>query len=151
MQCYVILQILECICHDHDVILQNDVTLHWMTWFALILRIILIFPRSQKHRHRPHSCPRRQQQAGQHLCLVSYHMWTTKLVFTQAEKKWYLGALNIMCKCTKNRYSVDYYVVTWNVKTYVSHPLKCRMCQNWLKWCSDPPPPPLNYNLTFLT
>ena len=33
------------------------------------------------------------------------------------------------------------YVVTWNVKTYVSHPLKCRMCQNWLKWCSDPPPP----------
>ena len=32
-----------------------------------------------------------------------------------------------------------YYVVTWNVKTYVSHPLKCRMCQNWLKWCSDPP------------
>ena len=45
------------------------------------------------------------------------------------------------------------YVVTWNVKTYVSHPLKCRMCQNWLKWCSDtpPPPPPLNYNLTFWT
>ena len=46
------------------------------------------------------------------------------------------------------------YVVTWNVKTYVSHPLKCRMCQNWLKWCSGPPPPPpppLNYNLTFLT
>ena len=45
------------------------------------------------------------------------------------------------------------YVVTWNVKTYISHPLKCRMCQNWLKWCSDtpPPPPPLNYNLTFWT
>ena len=44
-----------------------------------------------------------------------------------------------------------HYVITWNVKTYVSHPLKCRMCQNWLKWCSDtpPPPPPLNYNLTF--
>ena len=35
-----------------------------------------------------------------------------------------------------------YYVVTWNVKTYVSHPLKCRMCQNWLKWCSDTSPPP---------
>ena len=33
------------------------------------------------------------------------------------------------------------YVVTWNVKKYVSHPLKCRMCQKWLKWCSDPPPP----------
>ena len=37
---------------------------------------------------------------------------------------------------------INFYVVTWNVKTYVSHPLKCRMCQNWLKWCSDPPPPP---------
>ena len=36
------------------------------------------------------------------------------------------------------------YVVTWNVKTYVSHPLKCRMSQNWLKWCSDTPPSPLN-------
>ena len=35
-----------------------------------------------------------------------------------------------------------HYVITWNVKTYVSHPLKCRMCQNWLKWCSDTPPPP---------
>ena len=34
-----------------------------------------------------------------------------------------------------------FYVITWNVKTYVSHPLKCRMSQNWLKWCSDPPPP----------
>ena len=33
-----------------------------------------------------------------------------------------------------------HYVVTWNVKMYVSHPLKCRMCQKWLKWCSDPPP-----------
>ena len=31
------------------------------------------------------------------------------------------------------------YVITWNVKTYISHPLKCRMCQKWLKWCSDPP------------
>ena len=28
-----------------------------------------------------------------------------------------------------------------------------RMCQNWLKWCSDTPPPPLplNFNLTFWT
>ena len=45
------------------------------------------------------------------------------------------------------------YVVIWNVKTYVSHPLKCRMSWKWLKWCSDPPTtittPKLN--LTFWT
>ena len=33
-----------------------------------------------------------------------------------------------------------YYVITWNVKTYITHPLKCKMSQEWLKWCSDPPP-----------
>ena len=32
------------------------------------------------------------------------------------------------------------YVVTWNVKTYITHLLKCKMSQEWLKWCSDPPP-----------
>ena len=37
--------------------------------------------------------------------------------------------------------SFTVYVITWNVKTFISHPLKCRMCQNWLKWCSDPPTP----------
>ena len=42
------------------------------------------------------------------------------------------------------------YVVTWNVKTYVTHPLECRMSQEWLKWCSDPPqPPPLNSTWLF--
>ena len=30
-------------------------------WFSLILQIILIFPLSQINRHRPHSCPCRQQ------------------------------------------------------------------------------------------
>ena len=45
--------------HDDDIILQNDVTLHW---FALILRILLIFPLSQNHGHRPHSYPCRQQK-----------------------------------------------------------------------------------------
>ena len=29
------------------------------------------------------------------------------------------------------------YVVTWNVKTYVSDPLECKMSQEWLKWCSE--------------
>ena len=29
------------------------------------------------------------------------------------------------------------YVVTWNVKTYITHPLKCKMSQKWLKWCSE--------------
>ena len=43
----------------HSLKLQNDVTLHW---FALILWIILFFLLSQDHRHRPHSCPCRQQQ-----------------------------------------------------------------------------------------
>ena len=43
-----------------------------------------------------------------------------------------------------------FYVFTWNVKTYISHPLKCRMCQNWLKWCSDTPPPPPPLNSTWL-
>ena len=44
------------------------------------------------------------------------------------------------------------YVIIWNLKTYISHPLKCRMCQNWLKWCSDtpPPPPPPKLQLDFL-
>ena len=30
-----------------------------------------------------------------------------------------------------------YYVVTWNVKTYITHSLECKMSQEWLKWCSD--------------
>ena len=42
--------------------------------------------------------------------------------------------------------SLIFYIVTWNVKTYVSHSLisnlKCRMCQKWLKWCSDSPTSP---------
>ena len=49
-----------------------------------------------------------------------------------------------------NRNNQFFYVVTWNVKTYVSHPLKCRMSQNWLKWCSDTPPPPPPLNSTWL-
>ena len=43
-----------------------------------------------------------------------------------------------------------FYVVTWNVKTYFSHPLKCRMSQKWLKWCSAPHPPPPPLNSTWL-
>ena len=30
-----------------------------------------------------------------------------------------------------------FYVVTWNVTTYVSYPLECKMSQEWLKWCSE--------------
>ena len=53
-----------------NIILQNDVMTHTahslklQNWcnIALILQIILFFLLSQDHRHRPHSCPWRQQQ-----------------------------------------------------------------------------------------
>ena len=36
-----------------------------------------------------------------------------------------------------NTVGTCYYVITWNVKTYVSYPLECKMSQEWLKWCSE--------------
>ena len=69
---------------------------------------------------------------------VSWHLW----IFIPRKAK-YNTRFRINWPYDRRRRRISnlfYYVVTWNVKTYVSHPLKCRMCQKWLKWCSDPPP-----------
>ena len=49
------------------------------------------------------------------------------------------GTWTIWMKCRNfNGQRFYFYVVTSNVKTYVTHGLKWEMSQKWLKWCSDP-------------